>query len=113
LNCRPQPFSSQPLSVPRDFADDGRALLLESHHTAKLVGECETRHIEILPLIPYTSGQIEPLDILTLDPMKQSFFESRFNQLANPQLNKVVRMPMRGLKPMLLIIMSRFSRLWS
>jgi hypothetical protein len=80
----------------QDLAYGGKALLLldglGSHHTAKFLTECETRGIEILPLIPHASDQIQPLDVLTFAMMKQTFSASRFNQLANPQSNKVVRM---------------------
>jgi hypothetical protein len=80
----------------RDLAYDGRVLLLldglGSHHTAKFLSECETRKIEILPLIPHASDQIQPLDLLTFAMMKQTFSASKFNQLANPQSNKIVRM---------------------
>jgi hypothetical protein len=80
----------------QDLAYDGRALFpldgLGSHHSAKFLRECEARKIEILPLIPHASDQIQRLDVLTFALMKQTFSASRFNQLANPQSNQVVRM---------------------
>jgi hypothetical protein len=81
----------------QDLACDGRGLLLldslGSDHTAKVLRECEARKIEILPLIPHASDQIQPLDVLTFLLMKQTFSRSRFNQVANPQSNKVARTP--------------------
>jgi hypothetical protein len=78
----------------QDLAYDGRALLLldglGSHHTVEFLRECEARKIEILPLIPHASDQIQPLDVLIFALLNQTFSASRFNQLANPQSKKSV-----------------------
>jgi hypothetical protein len=63
---------------------------LGSHHTANFLGDRTTRNIEILPLIPHASDQIQPLDLFTFALMKQISSASRFNRLSNPQSNKMI-----------------------
>jgi hypothetical protein len=79
-----------------DLAYDGRVVLLldglGSHHTDRFLAECKTRQIDFMFLIPHASGKIQPLDLLTFALMKQGFSAPKFNQLLNPQSNKVVRM---------------------
>jgi hypothetical protein len=79
-----------------DLAYDGRVIFLMDglgfYHTGRFLAECKTRQVDVLFLIPHTSDQIQPLDLLTFAFMKQAFSASKFNRLANQQSNKVVRM---------------------
>jgi hypothetical protein len=61
------------------------------HHTEKFLDDCRERRIEVIFLIPHSSNQTQPLDLITLTLLKQGFSSSRFSRLAMPQLNKVVR----------------------
>jgi hypothetical protein len=80
----------------QDLGYRGRVVLimdgLGSHHTDQFMGDCEARNIQVLFLIPHSSDQIQPLDVLTFALMKQGFSASKFDRLVNAQSNKVVRM---------------------
>jgi hypothetical protein len=80
----------------RDLGYEGKALVLVdglgSHHTERFLTECTAQNIEVLFLARHASDQIEPLDLLTFGMMKQAFSASKFDRLANPQSNKIVRM---------------------
>jgi hypothetical protein len=74
----------------------GRVLVLMdglgSHHTEAFTSRCHDEGIEILFLVPHSSDQCQPLDLLTFAILKRSFASSRFHRLRNPQSNKIVRM---------------------
>jgi hypothetical protein len=73
----------------------GRALLLldglGSHHTDEFLQTCAGQDIDVLFLVPHSSDQIQPLDVLTFTLMKKHFSDSRFSPLENPQSNRLVR----------------------
>jgi hypothetical protein len=58
----------------------------------KFLVECAARNIEVMFLIAHASDQLQPLYLLTLAIMKQTFLASKFNRAPNSQSNKVVRM---------------------
>jgi hypothetical protein len=61
------------------------------HHTDDFVGTCVEPNIDVLFLVPPSSDQTQPLDLLMYGLMKGSFSGSRFDRLANPQSNRLVR----------------------
>jgi hypothetical protein len=87
----------------RDLGHLSKALLfvdgLRSHHTKQFLAKCPVRDIEVLFLflflflflIAHLFDQLQPLDLLTFEIMKQTFSTSKFDSLVNPQSNKVVR----------------------
>jgi hypothetical protein len=64
---------------------------LGSHHSDKFLRDCTARDIKVIFLVSHTSDQVQPLDLLTFALMKQRFSASKFDWLANPQSNTVVR----------------------
>jgi hypothetical protein len=72
-----------------------RALLLldglGSHHTDEFLQTCAGQDIDVLFLVPNSSDQTPPLDVLTFALMKRNFSRSRFSRLENPQSNQLVR----------------------
>jgi hypothetical protein len=73
----------------------GTALLimdgLGAHRTQRFADECQARGIEILFLVPRSSDQTQPLDLLTFSLMKQRFAGSKFNCVSSSQSNRAVR----------------------
>jgi hypothetical protein len=78
-----------------EFGHTKRALLLldglGSHHTDEFLQTCAGQDIDILFLIPHSSDQIQPLDVLTFTLMKRHFSGSRISRLENAQSNRLVR----------------------
>jgi hypothetical protein len=78
-----------------EFGYTGRALLLldglGSHHTDEFLQTCASQNIDVLFLIPHSSDQTQPLDVLAFALMKRHFSGSRFSPLENPQSNRLVR----------------------
>jgi hypothetical protein len=72
-----------------------RALLLldglGSHHTDEFLQTCAGQDIDVLFLVPHSSDQTQPLDVLTFALMKRHFSGSRSSRLENPQSNRPVR----------------------
>jgi hypothetical protein len=81
----------------RQWNYDGTVVLLldglGSHHTEKFLSDCRDRMIDVIFLVPHSSDQTQPLDLITFALLKQGFSSSRFNRLATPQSNIVVRIP--------------------
>jgi hypothetical protein len=79
----------------REWNYDGTVVLLldglGSHHTEKFLSDRRDRKIDVIFLVPHSSDQTQPLDLITFALLKQGFSSSRFNRLATPQSNKVVR----------------------
>jgi hypothetical protein len=80
----------------QQFDYQGPVLLLldglGSHHTDNFLQQCANRNIKVKFLVPHSSDQTQPLDLLTFALMKQRFSSSKFCRLSNAQSNKVVRM---------------------
>jgi hypothetical protein len=66
------------------FGYTGRALLLSDglgfHHTDEFLQTCAGQEIDVLFLVPHSSDQTQPLDVLTFALMKRHFSGSRFNR---------------------------------
>jgi hypothetical protein len=79
----------------RQFRYDGRALLLmdglASHHTPSFMEECGRRGVDVIFLIPHSSDQTQPLDVLTFGLLKQRFAASTFKSLQSKQANLIAR----------------------
>jgi hypothetical protein len=80
----------------RKFGYTGKIVLLMdglgAHHTGRFAGKCAREGIEPVFLVPHSSDQCQPLDLVTFGLLKQAFSRSRFNSLENPQSNRIVRM---------------------
>jgi hypothetical protein len=78
-----------------DSGYTGRPLLLldgvGSHHTDEFLQTCASQDIDVLFLVPHSSDETQPLDVLTFALMKRHFSGSRFSRLENPQPNRLVR----------------------
>jgi hypothetical protein len=74
----------------------GPALLLldgcSSHHPIEFLEECERRNIYVIFLVPHSSDQTQPLDLVPFGIFKRYFNQSTFNALTSAQSNKVIRM---------------------
>jgi hypothetical protein len=70
-----------------EFEYTGRAVLLldglGSHHTDEFLQTCAGQDIDVLFLVPHSSDQTQPLDILTFALMKRHFSGSRFGRGAS------------------------------
>jgi hypothetical protein len=79
-----------------EFGDTGRALhLLDglgSHHTDEFLETCASENIDVLFLVPHSSDQTQPLDVLTFALTKRHFSGSRFSPLENPHSTRLVRL---------------------
>jgi hypothetical protein len=68
-----------------EFGYRGRALpLLDglgSHHPEEFLGACAERGIDVLFLVPHSSDQTHPLDLLPFGLMKRHFSGSKFSPL--------------------------------
>jgi hypothetical protein len=64
---------------------------LGSHHTDLFLQTCATEDIDVLFLVPHSSDQAQPLDVLNFALMKRYFSGSTFSRLDNPQSNRLVR----------------------
>jgi hypothetical protein len=64
---------------------------LGSHHTDGFLQTCAGQDIDVLFLVPHSSDQIRPLDVLTLALTKTPASGSRFSRSENPQSNRLVR----------------------
>jgi hypothetical protein len=77
------------------FSYEGKVVLLMdglgAHHTDEFLQECEARNIDVVFLVPHSSHQTQPLDVLTFALLKQRFSNSKFERLANAQSNKIVK----------------------
>jgi hypothetical protein len=73
----------------------GKVVLMDglcSHHTDQFLQDCEGRGIEVVFLVPHSSHETQPLDILTFALLKQRFSNPKFERLRTAQSNKIVRM---------------------
>jgi hypothetical protein len=72
-----------------------KALLLldspGSHHTDEFLRTCAGQDIDILFLVPHSSDQAQPLDVLTFALRKRHFSGSSLSPSENPQSNRLVR----------------------
>jgi hypothetical protein len=57
---------------------------LGSHHTDQFLAACADRGIDVLFLVPHSSDQIQPVEVLTFASMKKPFSGSRFSRLEKP-----------------------------
>jgi hypothetical protein len=64
---------------------------LGSHHSDKFLRDGTGRDIKVIFLIPHTSDQVQPLDLLTFALMKHRLSASQFDRPANPQSKTVAR----------------------
>jgi hypothetical protein len=62
-----------------------------SHHTDGFLAQCEERQIQVMFLIPHSSDQTQPLDLMTFGLLKQRFAASKFDGLSSAQFNRIVR----------------------
>jgi hypothetical protein len=73
----------------------GPALLildgLGSHHSPEFLQECEQRNIYTLFLVPHSSDQMQPLDLVTFLLLKRYFGQYTFDMLPTAQSNKIVK----------------------
>jgi hypothetical protein len=80
----------------RQFRYDGTVVLildgLSAQHTPAFREGCESRNIKLVLLVPHSSDQTQPLDLLTFSLFKHRFSTSRFSRLPSPQWNKIRRM---------------------
>jgi hypothetical protein len=60
-------------------------------HTDQFLEQCPERAVYGLFLVPHASDQTRPLNLLIFALMKQRDSASKFQRLANPQSNQVVR----------------------
>jgi hypothetical protein len=74
----------------------GPALLIldgcSSHHQVEFLDECEHHNIYVLFLIPHSSDQCQPLDLVTFGLLKRYFTQFTFDLLPNSQSNKAINM---------------------
>jgi hypothetical protein len=64
---------------------------LDFHHTDEFLQTCASQDIDVLFLVPHSSDQTQPLDVLTFALMKRHFSGARFSRLENPQSNWLVQ----------------------
>jgi hypothetical protein len=61
----------------RQFNYRGRALLLMdglgAHHTQRFLDECKERDVDVLFLLPHSSDQTQPLDLVTFGSLTKRF----------------------------------------
>jgi hypothetical protein len=73
----------------------GPALLISdgysSHHPVEFLDECEHRNTYILFLIPHSTDQCQPLDLVTVSLLKRYFAQFTFDLLPSSQSNKVIK----------------------
>jgi hypothetical protein len=72
---------------PRFLLDD-----LGSHHADEFLQTGASQGIDVIFLVPHSSDQTQPPDILTFALMKSHFSGSRFSRLENAQSNRLVRL---------------------
>jgi hypothetical protein len=79
----------------RHFCYGGKAVLLldglGAHHTDRFLQTCSERNIEVVTLVPHSSDQTQPLDLMTFALLKQRYSSSKFGRLTSTQSNRVVR----------------------
>jgi hypothetical protein len=63
-----------------------------SHHSDAFLAECEDRNIYVIFLVPHSSDQCQPLDLITFALLKRYFRAFSFDQFETKQTNKVVKM---------------------
>jgi hypothetical protein len=75
---------------------EGPALLildgLGCHHNHEFLEECEERNIYVLFLVPHSSDQCQPLDLVTFSLLKRYFTQFAFDSLPTAQSNKIIKM---------------------
>lgn len=65
---------------------------LGSHHSPQFEAECEDRNIFLCYLVPHTSDQTQPLDLVTFGLLKGQYSKMSFTKLESAQSNQIVRM---------------------
>jgi hypothetical protein len=74
----------------------GPALLildgLSSHHSAAFREACSERNIILRFLIPHTSDQVQPLDLVTFGILKRDYARMGFQLMQSKQSNQIVKM---------------------
>jgi hypothetical protein len=80
----------------RTFGHDGKAVLIldgpTCHHTPVFEGECRARNIELVFLVPHSSDQTQPVDVITFSVLKGHFARARVARVNRPQSRQIVRM---------------------
>ena len=75
---------------------DGNALLildgLPAHNDPIFRQQCEEKRIKILFLVPHSSDQTQPLDLVTFSLFKRYYARSTFNQMISAQSNQMIKM---------------------
>jgi hypothetical protein len=79
----------------RDLGHSSKVVLLleglGAHDTETFHRACQIRGIDVILLVPRTSDQILPLDLMTFALLKQRYSASKFSRLTGFQSNNVVR----------------------
>jgi hypothetical protein len=79
----------------QDLRYQGKALLLMdglgSHHAEQFLAEYAARNIQVLFLIAHASDQVQPLDLLTIAIMKQTFSASKFHRMLKRFVRTMVK----------------------
>jgi hypothetical protein len=80
----------------RTFGYEGKAILildgLASHHTSLFEEQCRARDIELVFVVPHSSDQTQPLDVITFAVLKGHFASARVARVNTEQSTKIVRM---------------------
>jgi hypothetical protein len=75
---------------------EGRAILLldglTCHHSDTFLERCDEEHVEVVPLVPHTSDQTQPLDLLTFALAKQHYRSSPRTEMCSEQSTQIVKM---------------------
>ena len=73
----------------------GPALLIldgfKCHHSEKFILECNDRNIYTLFLVPHSSDQYQPLDLVTFGVMKKNYPKMSFRRFETKQSNQIVK----------------------
>lgn len=75
---------------------EGEALLimdgLGAHHSETFLSECREHNIKVKFLVPHSSDQTQPLDLVTFGILKRSLNRSAINAAITIQANQVIKM---------------------
>ena len=65
---------------------------LGAHDSVGFKEGCERYNIKILTLVPHSSDQTQPLDLVTFSLFKRYYSRSTFNYLISNQSNQLIKM---------------------
>jgi hypothetical protein len=60
-----------------------------SHHPVEFLQACDARNIDVLVLVPHSSDQCQPLDLVTFGLLKRSFGQFTFDAVKSAPSKKV------------------------